>query len=106
MKILVEYFKEIEKLFDWYFHLTQIKRIQFNYIAILISLATLAYKNDEQHRKNYSAMCARVDIISNARAQEQKEYAESLQIYFEKVTSLLEKSLRQKEELKQIKEQQ
>jgi hypothetical protein len=106
MKILVEYFKEIEKLFDWYFHLTQIKRIQLNYIIVLICLATLTYKNDEQHRKNYSILSARIDTITNARAKEQREYAKSLQLYFEKVTSLLEKSLKQKEELQQIKEKQ
>lgn len=104
MKILVEYFKEIEKLFDWYFHLAPIKRIQLNFIIILVCLAYLTYKNDEQHRENYRILSVRTDSISNARSKEQKEYTKSIQLYTEKYYELWEKLLKQKEEVQQIKE--
>jgi len=104
MKILVEYFKEIEKLFDWYFHLTPIQRIQLNHIVILIFLAFLTYKNDEQHRKNNFVLRAGIDATNNARSREQKEYIENLKYFTEKYSNLYEKLLRQREEMQQIKE--
>lgn len=104
MKILVEYFKEIEKLFDWYFHLTPIKRIQLNYIVILGFLAYLAYKNDEQHKENYIMLSLRIDSVNNARAKEQREYTENLKFFTEKFSDLSKELLYQKERVQQIKE--
>lgn len=106
MKILVEYFKEIEKLFDWYFHLTQIKRIQLNYIIVLVTLAYLAYKNDEQHRENYTTLSHRIDSVNNARTKEQREYIENLRYYTEKFSDLSKDFLQQRERVQQIKEKQ
>lgn len=106
MKVLVEYLKEFQSLFDWYFQLTQIKRTHLNYWIVIAFFIYLAYKNDAQHRENYTALFVRIDAVNTARAKDQKEYAKSLQIYFDKVTSLLEKSLQQKEEIEQIKEKQ
>jgi hypothetical protein len=106
MKILVGYFKDVEKLFDWYFHLAPIKRIQLNYIIILVSLVYLTYENDKQHRENLSTLSSRIDTINNARSREQKEYSENLKFYITKYTDLLEKSLRQKEQIEKIKDKQ
>lgn len=106
MKILVEYFKEFQKLFDWYFQLTQIKRTHLNYWILIVFLVYLSYRNDVQHRENYTDLFVRIDAVNIARAKDQKEYAKSLQIYFDKVTDLLEKFLQQKEEIKQIKKKQ
>lgn len=102
MKIL-DYFKEIPKIFDWYFLLTPIKRIQLNYIVLLVILSFLTYKNDEQHKQNYILLSNRIDVVNNSRATEQEKYTKSLQYYTEKFNRLLEILLEQKREKEQLK---
>lgn len=103
MKIL-DYFKEIPKLFDWYFLLTPIKRIQLNYIILLGLITFLAYKNDERHRQNYAVLSARIDSVNDNRSKEQEKYTGKLEYYTEKFNHLLEIVIQQNKEVKQIKE--
>jgi hypothetical protein len=105
MKIL-DYFKEIPKLFDWYFLLPQIKRIQLNYIIILSVVITLAYYNDKRHSENYAILSARIDSVNNNRAKEQEKYTTKLEYYTDKFNSLLVVLIQQRKEIKQIKEDQ
>ena len=102
MKIL-EYFKEILKIFDWYFLLPPIKRIQLNYIALLFVISYLTYSNDSQHRENCILLTNRIDLVNNSRAAEQEKYTQSLQYYTEKFNRLLEILLEQKKENEQLK---
>lgn len=104
MKVLIEYLKEFQKLFDWYFQLTQIKRTQLNNWIVIAFLLYLTYKNDEQHRINYKVLSDRIDTINNARAKEQGEYVKGLEFFTKKYSDLFEKLLSQKQEIQQIKE--
>lgn len=103
MKIL-EYFQEIPKLFDWYFLLPPIKRIQLNYIVILALVISLAYYNDKRHSANYAVITARIDSVNNNRAKEQEKYTAKLEFYTDKFNNLLVKLIEQRERIKQIKE--
>jgi hypothetical protein len=103
MKIL-DFFKEIPKLFDWYFLLPQIKRIQLNYIIILTVVMILAYYNDKRHSENYAILSARIDSVNNNRAKEQEKYTTKLEYYTDKFNSLLVVLIQQRKEIKQIKE--
>jgi hypothetical protein len=104
MKFL-DYLLQLPKIFDWYFNLPAIKRIQLNYIALLSFVILLSYYNDQLHRKNYSDLSARIDIINNSRSQEQEKYTAGLQYYTDKLNHLLEILIKQKEEIKQIKKE-
>ncbi|MFY0481447.1 hypothetical protein ACI6PS_02480 [Flavobacterium sp. PLA-1-15] len=90
MKILA-YFEKIPQLFDWYFRLPQLKRIQFNYIVLLVAIIAAAYYNDKRHRDNYNILSARVDTVNDLRAKEQEGYKKSLEFYTDKFNNLLEK---------------
>jgi hypothetical protein len=103
MKILY-YLREISKLFDWYFLLPQIKRIQLNYIIILTIVITLTYFNDKRHSENYAILSSRIDSVNNNRAKEQEKYTAKLEYYTDKFNSLLVVLIQQKKEIKQIKE--
>lgn len=96
--------KHITKLLDWYFHLAPSKKIQLNYMVVVVTILYLTYKNNEQHRENYNVLSVRIDSINNARSKEQRAYTKNLEFYTEKFSGLLEKLLVQKEEIKQIKE--
>jgi hypothetical protein len=104
MKIPMESSKHITKLLDWYFHLTPSKKMQMNYMVVIVVILYFTYKNNEQHRENYNVLSVRIDSINNARSREQRAYTKNLEFYTEKFSSLLEKLLIQKEEIKQIKE--
>lgn len=97
MKIL-DFFREIPKLFDWYFTLPQLKRISLNYIVIIALLITLSYYNDKQHRDNYAVLSSRIDSVNDSRAKEQEKYTTKLEYYTEKFNHLLEMLLQKKEQ--------
>lgn len=100
---LLDYITQIPKLFDWYFKLSALKRIQLNYICILAAVVLLAYYNDKLHRENNAALAARIDTINDARSTEQEKYTASLRFYTDKFNALLEKLLQQNQEIKKIK---
>lgn len=102
MKIL-DFFREIPKLFDWYFLLPQLKRIQLNYIVLITSVITLSYYNDKRHRNNYTVLSARNDTINNSRTKEQEKYTAKLEFYTDKFNNLLELLIQQRKEREQIK---
>lgn len=102
MKI-VEYFQEIPKLFNWYFQLQAIKRVQLNYVILLIITTSLAYYNDKQHRENYTILSARMDTVNNSRTQEQEKYTSKLVYYTDKFNRLLEVLLEKKERQEEAK---
>jgi hypothetical protein len=102
MKFL-DYLLRLPQIFDWYFKLPALKRIQLNYIVLLTFVVTLSYYNDQQHRANYTILSTRVDTINNARSKEQEKYTAGLEYYTDKLNHLLEILIKQKEEIKQIK---
>lgn len=101
MKIL-DFFREIPKLFDWYFLLPALKRIQMNYIILIALIITLSYYNDKRHRDNYTVLSARNDTINNSRTKEQEKYTAKLEFYTDKFNHLLEILMQQKKEKEQI----
>ena len=101
MKIL-DFFREIPKLFDWYFLLPALKRIQMNYIILIALIITLSYYNDKRHRDNYTVLSARNDTIINSRTKEQEKYTAKLEFYTDKFNHLLEILMQQKKEKEQI----
>ena len=96
MKYLA-YLREIPKLFNWYFTLSPLKRIQLNYIILLTIVLTVAYFNDQQHRENYTIVSNRIDSVNTARAKEQEQYSQKLVYYTEKFNNLLEILIKQNE---------
>jgi hypothetical protein len=102
MKIL-DYFREIPKLFDWYFLLSQLKRTQLNYIILIASIITISYYNDKQHRENYIVLSNRNDTINNSRTKEQEKYTAKLEFYTDKFNHLLEILIQQRKEREQLK---
>lgn len=102
MKIL-DFFREIPKIFDWYFLLPQIKRIQMNYIILLSIVITFAYYNDKRHTENYAVLSARIDSVNNNRTKEQEKYTAKLEYYTDKFNSLLVVLIEQRKEIEQIK---
>ena len=101
MKFL-DYILQFPKLFDWYFKLPALKRIQLNYIVVLTGVVIISYYNDQQHRDNYTVLSNRIDTINNARSQEQEKYTTGLRYYTDKFNYLLELLIKQREEIKQI----
>jgi hypothetical protein len=93
---LLEIFQQISKLFDWYFQLQPIKRIQLNYILLLALVLTAAYYNDKQHRDNYKNVVNRMDVVNDARSKEQAGYTKNLEFFTEKFNHLLEISYQEK----------
>lgn len=91
MKFL-EITKQVPKLFDWYFSLSQIKRIQLNHIVLLLAIVTAAYYNDKQHRDINQNLIVRINRSDDARAKEQSSYTKSLENYTQKFNDLLHKS--------------
>jgi hypothetical protein len=102
MKYL-DYILQFPKLFDWYFTLPAIKRIQLNYILLLTAVASLAYYNDKLHRENTIALSNRIDSTNAIRSQEQEKYTVKLEYYTDKFNHLLEILIEQKKEIKEIK---
>lgn len=100
---LLDYFREIPKLFDWYFLMLPIKRIQMNYIIILSIVSTLAYYNDKRHNENYAILSARIDSVNNNRTKEQEKYTAKLEFYTDKFNNLLVVLIEQRKEIEQIK---
>jgi hypothetical protein len=100
---LLEYFKEIPKLFDWYFGLSQSKRMNLNYIIIIIAIVAAAYWNDSKHNENYTILSNRIDSVNDLRAKEQERYTVKLESYTDKFNALLEKLIEQKEEVEKLK---
>lgn len=100
---LLDFFREIPKLFDWYFLLPQLKRLQLNYIILIASIITISYYNDKQHRENYIVLSARNDTINNSRTKEQEKYTSKLEFYTDKFNHLLELLIQQRKEREQIK---
>lgn len=101
---LMEFLKQIPGLFDWYFKLSALKRIQLNYIVLLFAVLTLFYFNDKLHRENFNALSLRIDTINNSRAKEQEKYTARLEFYTEKFNNLLEMLLRQEKKIDSIKQ--
>ncbi len=104
MKFL-EYLEKISKIFDWYFLLPQLKRIQLNYIILLAGVIFLAYLNDDHHRQNYLALSDRMDSVNSSRTKEQENYTKKLEFYTDKFNHLLEVLIRQDKEIKEIKKE-
>jgi hypothetical protein len=104
MKI-IEWIKEIPGLFDWYFRLTPLKRIQLNYIVLITVIIFFAYQNDAQHRTNYQTLSDRMDSVNNGRTKEQENYTKKLEFYTDKFNNLLEILIRQDKEIKEIKKE-
>jgi hypothetical protein len=102
MKFL-DYFRELPKLFDWYFQLPQLKRIQLNYIVVIVFLIFLSYYNDKLHRENYIQLSNRNDTINNSRTKEQEKYTARLEFYTDKFNNLLELLIQQRKEREQLK---
>jgi hypothetical protein len=102
MKIL-DFFREIPKLVDWYFLLPFVKRLQLNYIILIASIITISYYNDKQHRENYTMLSARNDTINNSRTKEQEKYTAKLEFYTDKFNHLLEILIQQRKEREQLK---
>lgn len=100
---LLDFFKELPKIFDWYFQLTPLKRIQMNYIFILALVIALSYYNDKQHRHNYAIISGRIDATNDNRAKEQEKYTAKLEYYTDKFNHLLEILIQQKKEREQLK---
>jgi len=94
---------EASRIFTWYFTLTAIKRIQVNYVVLLIFVITISYLNDKQHRENYMALSNRNDIINNSREKEQAKYTLKLEFYTDKFNHLLEVLIHQREARQEIK---
>lgn len=101
MKFL-DYFREIPKLFDWYFQLPQLKRIRLNNIAVIVFLILLSYYNDKLHRENYTVLSNRNDTINNSRTKEQEKYTAKLEFYTDKFNHLLELLIQQRKEREQL----
>jgi hypothetical protein len=93
---------EISKVFDWYFHLSQMKKIQVNYSLLLMLVITISYLNDKQHKENYIILSNRNDIINNSREEEQVKYTLKLEFYTDKFNHLLEILIHQREVRQEI----
>lgn len=102
---LFEFLKQIPGLFDWYFKLSPLKRIQLNYIVLLFCVLTLFYFNDKFHRENLNSLSIRIDLINDSRAKEQEKYTARLEFYTEKFNNLLEMLLRQEKKIEAIKKE-
>ena len=104
MKFL-ELLSAIPKIFDWYFGMDSIKRIQLNFIVVLTLLFTYIYYTNKAYAENITILTTRLDTVNNSRTKEQEKYTAKLEYYTDKFSELLLKIDKQKEELKQIKEE-
>lgn len=95
---------EIRGIFKWYFDLTSQKRIQVNYIMLLLTIGILSYYNDKQHKANYLALSNRIDNTNNSRSLEQANYTKKLEYYTDKFNHLLELLIKEGQERKKIEE--
>lgn len=102
MKFL-QYFDKIPQLFDWYFRLASLKRMNLNYIIIISIILAAGYYNDKRHNENNVVLINRIDSANNLRSQEQERYTVKLESYTDKFNGLLEKLIEQQKEVKQIK---
>lgn len=102
---LLEYLKEFPRLFDWYFQLAQLKRIQLNYIVLIALIIFFAYKNDSRHRENYTALSVRFDAANAGKERDKEKYTKSLEFYTDKFNHLLEMLIQQEKEIKEIKKE-
>lgn len=103
MKFL-ELFTLIPKIFDWYFNMENLRRVQLNFIVVLCLLFTYIYYTNKAYAENITILATRLDNSNDARAKEQEKYTAKLEYYTDKFSELLFKIDKQKEELKQIKE--
>ncbi|MEO8534257.1 MAG: hypothetical protein ABI441_10915 [Flavobacterium sp.] len=104
MKFL-EIFSAIPKIFDWYFGMESTKRIQLNFIVVLMLLFTYIYYTNKAYADNITILANRLDTANDSRAKEQEKYTAKLEYYTDKFSELLFKLDKQKEELKQIKDE-
>ena len=102
---LLDLFRELPKLFDWYFLLPALKRLQLNYLILIAFVITLSYYNDKRHRDNYMVLSARNDTTNNSRTKEQEKYTAKLEFYTDKFNHLLELLIQQKKEREQLKKE-
>lgn len=101
---LLELFPALQKIFDWYFNMDNLKRIQMNYIIVLILLITYIYYSHQTYVANITILSTRIDTINNSRTQEQEKYTAKLEYYTDKFNNLLVILIEQRKELKEIKE--
>jgi hypothetical protein len=101
MKYL-EFLQEIPKLFNWYFILPSLKRIQLNYIVLIAGILFISYCNDQKHRDINIRLYARIDLINSSRSKEQEKYTAKLEYYTDKFNHLLEVLIEQRKEREQI----
>lgn len=99
------YLREIPKLFEWYFQLSKLNRVQLNYIAVIVFLISLSYYNDKLHREHYTVLANRNDTINNSRTKEQEKYTTKLEFYTDKFNHLLELLIQQRKEREQLKKE-
>lgn len=104
MKFL-ELLSAIPKLFDWYFNMDSLKRIQLNYITLIALILTYIYYTQQNYAENMAILSNRVDTTNNARAKEQEKYTAKLEFYTDKFNNLLVMVIDQRKEIKQIKEE-
>lgn len=97
-----EYFDKVPALFDWYFKLVPLKRIQLNYIFLIALILFFTYKNDSKHRENYNILIGRLDSATNSRAEDQEKYSKKLEFYTDKFNHLLEILIKQERKIDQI----
>ena len=95
----------IPKLFDWYFNMDILKRIQMNYITIIVLILSYFYYSNQEHVETVNILSNRIDAINNSRSKEQEKYTAKLEYYTDKFNNLLVVLIEQKKELKQIKEE-
>lgn len=100
-----ELFSAIPKLFDWYFGMDSLKRIQLNFITIIAIILTYIYYTQKAYAENITILSSRIDTINNSRTKEQEKYTAKLEFYTDKFNNLLEVLIEQRREIKQIKEE-
>lgn len=99
----IEFLKELPSVFDWYFKLHAIKRIQLNYIVLIFIIMSLTYFNDKLHRETIASLTLRIDTINDSRSADQEKYAARMEYYTEKFNGLLEILLIQEKRIERLK---
>lgn len=105
MKFILDLLSAIPKLFDWYFNMEAIRRVQLNFIVVLCIVFTYIYYTNKANAANITVLATRLDNANDSRAKEQEKYTAKLEYYTDKFSGLLDKIDKQKEELKQLKEE-
>lgn len=98
-------FTAIPKVFDWYFGMDSLKRIQLNFITLIAIILTYIYYTQKSYAENMAILSTRIDTINNSRTKEQEKYTAKLEFYTDKFNNLLEMLIEQRKEIKQIKEE-